>query len=194
MDTPVAISQSEPLQFIGKTFGARAVCYIIDVVILNVTTFVVSLVVGLMIGVALAILQITPHVREATLIENVIYGIPLSIAYYFLFEWLYGATPGKLILGMRVVKEDGSPCDARAAIVRALFRYIDGIFFALPAYSSMKAPLNQRLGDKSAKTIVVDQKQLVSGSQAWWRFAVAAALQLAFTSGVTLALLIGLIA
>ena len=97
--------------------------------------------------------------------------------YWTLFEWFFGATPGKAILGMRVVKESGEPCDLKAALIRALYRYIDGIVFGAVAYSTMKAPFYQRYGDRSAKTIVVAADDpMIRERRSWWGFVAAAAL------------------
>ncbi len=86
----------------------------------------------------------------------------LTLAYYGLFEGLFGGTLGKLILGMRVVKKDGT----RAGIGRAFFRNLLRILDFLPvayllgiimvAASSTK----QRLGDRIAGTYVVARKSL----------------------------------
>ena len=116
----------------------------------------------------------------------------LSIVYFTIFEWLYGATLGKLILGLRVVKESGEPCDFRVSFVRALYRFIDGLFFGIPAYRSMKSPLYQRIGDKKAQTVVVGSKEpIIQAPRAWWWFLVATVLYLT-TATVLVILLLGM--
>ena len=83
-------------------------------------------------------------------------------AYFFAFEWLVGATPGKLFTGLRVLKIDGSRCDAKAAFLRTITRFIEfnpillgGIPAALIA---LRSELRQRWGDKLACTVVVQNK------------------------------------
>jgi uncharacterized RDD family membrane protein YckC len=78
-----------------------------------------------------------------------------SIIYYTLSEGLFGASIGKFFLGLRVVDLDGNLCSTWAAFVRGVFRIIDGLFFGVVALLNMKPPLQQRLGDKIAKTVVV---------------------------------------
>ncbi|MDX6768751.1 MAG: RDD family protein [Elusimicrobiota bacterium] len=53
---------------------------------------------------------------------------PLAwFAYNFLFVWtLSGATPGKKLLGLRVVAEDGTPLDGRRAGIRAMMSLVSG--------------------------------------------------------------------
>jgi len=159
----------------GKGFAVRAGAYVMDVVILWLTTLAISLVVGIVLGIILLVMG-----RDASFVEqqgrglDLLIGFITSTIYFILFEWLYGATPGKLILGMRVIMEDGKPCTFGAACIRALLRYIDGLLFGLPAYASMKEPLLQRIGDKSAKTIVVGAKDsFIQVTPPWWWFILA---------------------
>jgi hypothetical protein len=79
-----------------------------------------------------------------------------------------GASPGKLILSMRVVKEDGLPFNMGAALTRGLWRFIDSIVFGLVAYVTMTKPLQQRLGDKRAHTVVISKNDMLPGSSRDW--------------------------
>ena len=70
-------------------------------------------------------------------------------------EWIHGSTPGKLLLGMTVVQEDGSPCRFRPAIIRSFAYFVDGLFFGLIGYLNMqKTAQQQRHGDEWAHTVV----------------------------------------
>lgn len=86
--------------------------------------------------------------------------------YYFIFEWLVGATPGKLITGLRVRKLDGSRCGGKAAFIRTVTRLIEAnpIFLAgLPAaLIAIRSERRQRWGDKLAGTVVVHSEKLFS--------------------------------
>ena len=151
----------------GKKFSVRAVAYVIDVIALNVLNYVAALTAGFILGIVLEIIAMI-NGRRFVLNQQVlrgldcVQGIIASIAYFSVFEWLFSATPGKLIFGMRVVMLDGNPCTFRAALVRALWRLIDGLIFGLIAYSSMKrSPLRQRNGDKHAGTVVVGSDQII---------------------------------
>jgi uncharacterized RDD family membrane protein YckC len=80
----------------------------------------------------------------------------LPFAYFTLLEGFFGATAGKLLVGLRVVKLDGAPIGWREAVVRNLLRYIDEILFYLVAAIAVWAsPQRQRLGDRAADTVVV---------------------------------------
>ena len=113
-------------------------------------------------------------------------ALSLFVAYFAIFEWLYGATLGKVIFGMRVVAEDGERCGLGTAVARGLWHYWDGILFGVVAFAAMEPPLYQRHGDKSAKTIIVDAKAPIikETRQGWWFF-VALGLYSAFYFVVT---------
>jgi len=71
-------------------------------------------------------------------------------------EATQGATLGKRILGLRVVKIDGSPIGWSESIIRNLLRIIDGLFaYLVGAILIWTSPQRQRLGDRVAKTVVV---------------------------------------
>jgi uncharacterized RDD family membrane protein YckC len=78
---------------------------------------------------------------------------------YVLFEGARSVTPGKLALGLRVVKYDGSPCGWVAALRRSILRPLDALPFAVPYLVGLAAAglsaRRQRLGDMFAGTLVV---------------------------------------
>lgn len=161
----------------GGTFARRAGAYVIDVLILLITNTGIALVIGIGLGIAFAVVG-----RELIIDEqasrglDLIFGLILSILFYTLFEGLHGASPGKLMLGMRVILSDGRPCSLTAAFIRAILRLIDGLFLGLIAYANMKPPLQQRLGDKAANTIVVASRDpLIQAHRPWWWLLIAAA-------------------
>jgi uncharacterized RDD family membrane protein YckC len=83
-------------------------------------------------------------------------GIPL--AYYVVFEFLFGATVGKLLLGLKVIKVSGEPYDIGAVLLRNLLRIIDAIPFGLYIVGLICIGMTekkQRLGDIVAGTAVV---------------------------------------
>ena len=163
MDLGPALSQLPPLtprvEVEGKAFGRRALSYILDVLVVNVADFAVGFVGGTALGIIVyfiaAIFGYEPMFAAPSAFLNFLLGILASFAYFISFEALCGATPGKLILGMRVATLDGDRPRLYAATVRALWRLIDGLFFGLVAASSMTPPLRQRYGDKRAMTLVV---------------------------------------
>src|SRR2546428_7959789 len=78
-------------------------------------------------------------------------------AYYILFEGLNrGRTPGKILLGIRVVMDPGRRITLPAAALRNLVRAAEYAALLLPAALTMLLHRsNKRLGDLAAGTIVV---------------------------------------
>ncbi|MCX7789369.1 MAG: RDD family protein [Chloroflexaceae bacterium] len=78
--------------------------------------------------------------------------------YYLFFELLWsGQTPGKRLIGLRVLREGGRPIDFSASAVRNLVRAVDFLPFAyglgvLVMFADRRA---RRLGDLAAGTLVV---------------------------------------
>ena len=81
----------------------------------------------------------------------------LAMAYYIVLEGYLGQTPGKMLLGIKVVREDtGGVPGVRAAAIRSVLRIVDGLFSYLVAFIAVLASSkNQRLGDMAAHTLVV---------------------------------------
>lgn len=167
---------------IGKKFGIRAGAYLIDVLVTSINDFLVSFAVGLLAALIFEISAIDYSIVESPSWFSFVILILLDVAYFSVFEWLYGATPGKTILQMRVIKANGQKCDFRSAFIRAIYRYIDGILFGIIALVNMKRPWYQRLGDKRAGTLVVGSRaSIIKEFRPWWRFFIAAAIYFALS-------------
>jgi uncharacterized RDD family membrane protein YckC len=156
MDT----SAQAPATAIGQSVGIRAGATIIDIVIFWVFSFIIAIFTGETSGAGFS---------TGTL-GSCLIGI-VGIAYYVVMETMYGGTVGKLALGLKVVKEDGSAPDWQTSIIRTLLRIVDGLFFYLiGAILVWTSPTNQRLGDKVAKTFVVKKDQVIGQASPTARF------------------------
>jgi uncharacterized RDD family membrane protein YckC len=114
-------------------------------------------------------------------------GLGLGSLLLFLVSWWYmvlfevfnqGCSPGKQVMGLRVVQDDGTPIGWSASLIRNLLRFVDmlpfGYFFG--AISCLQHPHFKRLGDLAAGTLVVYRDQ----ASARPRIPQAAALRLPF--------------
>jgi uncharacterized RDD family membrane protein YckC len=130
--------------------GLRAVAVIIDTILLFLVAYAMALATG---GVTGTGFQLTGG--------PMFIWLAIGIAYYIVLEAQFGATLGKRIVGLKVVKLDGGgPIDWQASIVRNLLRLVDGIFFYLVgAIMVWTSNQKQRLGDKVASTVIVRAKQ-----------------------------------
>jgi uncharacterized RDD family membrane protein YckC len=81
----------------------------------------------------------------------------LVVLYYVLMEGYLGQTLGKMLLGIKVVREDtGEVPGVTAATIRTVLRAIDGLFGYVVAFVTVLiSGKRQRLGDMAARTLVV---------------------------------------
>lgn len=88
----------------------------------------------------------------------------IQFGYFIVFEIaLNGQTPGKRLIGLRVIKENGYPLAVLDSIVRNIVRVIDFFPFAygvgvIAMFTNARA---KRLGDYAAGTIVVQVREQV---------------------------------
>ncbi len=93
-------------------------------------------------------------------------GMGLAAILLFLVNWWYmvlfevlnqGRSPGKQLMGLRVVEDDGTPVGWSASLLRNLLRFVDMLPFGyfLGAVSCLQHPTFKRLGDLAAGTLVV---------------------------------------
>ncbi|TKX73930.1 RDD family protein [Halorubrum sp. GN11_10-6_MGM] len=87
-------------------------------------------------------------------------GLVATLVYGFLLEGLYGYTPGKYLLGLVVIKSDGSNCTIGASILRNLLWIVDALptFNLVAMVSILLTDDNQRVGDLVGDTVVVKQQ------------------------------------
>jgi uncharacterized RDD family membrane protein YckC len=86
----------------------------------------------------------------------------LFSGYFAFFEWFWsGQTPGKKLMRLRVIREDGRPITLWEALVRNVLRIVDAFpGFVVPLYSLGLICIflnsrDQRVGDLFAGTVVI---------------------------------------
>ncbi len=159
--TPESISFAFELAGLGSRFLAVMLDLLVQVAVLAALVF----------GLSYASTRL-PHIKlhEGTLAQSI--GIAFVVAivfliffgYFILFEAYWdGRTPGKKLLGIRVVRDGGYPLDAGSAAIRNIVRVAEAAagFYALSAISTLLSPENKRLGDYAAGTIVVRESPSV---------------------------------
>ena len=132
-----------------RVTGRRVVATLVDTVVL---TLVGGGIAGVFIGVLAGGDGESPLAGVAGLLILV-----FSFAYYIVMEARWGQTLGKMIVGIKVVREDtGRPPGLGGAVLRTVLRIVDGIGNYLVAFVVVLASgKNQRLGDMAARTLVV---------------------------------------
>ena len=125
----------------------------------------------LFFGIAALESAVAPSVSNAAdSALAVVLLVLVGIGYPVLFESLLrGRTPGKMALGLRVVRDDGGPIGFRQAFVRGLagaFLERPGItFFAGGILTMLLGPRSKRIGDLLAGTVVLQERVAVRGGQ-----------------------------
>lgn len=156
--TPESIAFNYELAGLGSRFLALAVDQAIQLVTLAAIFW----------GIIFAAARVhAPH-QVAGISDRVIESIAIAIiiaivfavlfGYFIAFEALWnGQTPGKKIVGLRVVRDGGYPIDFGASLIRNLIRIGEAVlgYYILAAISALLSSENKRLGDLAAGTIVV---------------------------------------
>ena len=126
---------------------------LVDLLVLAVAGFLATLLVGLVIDdVSLAVARTLLIVTVVVLVL----GIPVASE-----TVTRGKTVGKLVTGLRTVRDDGGPIAARHAIVRGLVGWVE-IYLAqgtVALVAMLLTSRNRRLGDLAAGTYVINERQ-----------------------------------
>jgi uncharacterized RDD family membrane protein YckC len=161
MDRSISVRTPESIAFSYELagLGSRFLAVTVDMIIQTLT------IAGILWGIILAASRVKPvhAVHDSTaqsLATAFIIGILFLVyfGYFIAFETMWnGQTPGKKMLGIRVVRDGGFPIDFAAAAIRNLVRAGEIVlgFYAISAIVSVLSPENKRLGDMAAGTIVV---------------------------------------
>jgi uncharacterized RDD family membrane protein YckC len=153
-DEQVVTGEAVALELRLAGVGSRGIAALIDIVI---GTFVE-------IVLIIALLFLGAGTNAATLdTALIVVVVGCTLGYPVGFETLWrGRTPGKALMGLRVVRDDGGPIRFRHAFVRGLVGvFIDktGITQGLGALIPMVAgSRKKRLGDLAAGTIVLQER------------------------------------
>jgi uncharacterized RDD family membrane protein YckC len=165
IETPERVPLAFALASIGNRFLAAAIDHFIQYFLIAVVAWIFLSAAGFGSGQAGLVEEIQ---REAPkwLIAVMIFILFLLFAGYFIFfEWLWdGQTPGKRLLKLRVIREDGRPITLWEAIARNLLRVFDATpGFLIPIYSVgliviFLSSRDQRVGDIFAGTVVIRER------------------------------------
>ena len=125
--------------------------------------FVALLIDGLITGLAWVPFAETSSVDGVYSIgwEGMDFLVPalITLAYFVLLEGLFGATIGKVVVGIRVRRPDGSRIGFGAAAIRNVARVVDAFPYVIPylvgGIAVIRSETKQRLGDRWATTVVI---------------------------------------
>jgi len=153
--TPDAAASPETADRIAR-MGDRFLAVVLDTIVIA-AVFALS---GMVLARELGGLTASGFSLEGTAALLAVSATALiAFAYYWLSEAYFGATLGKGIIGIRVRRKDGGPCDLRASLFRNLLRLFDGIaVYLVGFFVAILTGSRQRIGDHLAGTVVVESK------------------------------------
>lgn len=172
LDDIVEISTPENVTF---TFclgglGSRFVALLVDVLVQMVIVSGVGVAL-LIVGTGLSI-AVEATAPKAVVASGIIMGVALSlfILSFFLIQWGYfvffevrrgGQTPGKRLMRLRVVRDEGQPVRFFDSVIRNVTRIADLLpaTYMIGVISILASKRNKRVGDMAAGTIVVRETQ-----------------------------------
>ncbi|REJ97663.1 MAG: RDD family protein [Planctomycetota bacterium] len=177
LDTTIEVVTPENVLLQYQVCGPfrRLIAFALDVGLRIAVFFALWMVVGIFFG----FLQIA------------VIGVAIMVLVYFVFSWFYGGlfeaywngqTPGKRVMGIRVLTLTGEPINALQAILRNVLRVVDALppfllplswfipdtpaYMLLPGMSYLAALVSmtctehfQRLGDLPTGTMVVVEQR-----------------------------------
>jgi uncharacterized RDD family membrane protein YckC len=166
-----------------KVVGRRVVAFIIDGILISAINFAVffALAGDPAEGLANGDLQLDSTVYGNFTIGDQTYSVyggkaalyflltlVIGLGYWVVLQGLKGFTLGKLMMGIRVIKDDGSgPPGVGRAFARAFLWIADAFPYVIPYLTgfitAMVSKDNKRIGDMVANTLVVDKSSIGAG-------------------------------
>lgn len=171
LDEHMAVRTPEhvELQFLLAGAGNRFLAVLVDLLIQGLALLGVFLLLALGFW---GLRRSSPEAAEALFNRAGVWVLAGFILVYFLVQWGYftlfeaawaGQTPGKRLLKIRVVREDGRPIGFTEAAIRNLLRAaLDSQpvnLYAVGFVIGMLNPRFKRLGDYAAGTVVIRERR-----------------------------------
>jgi uncharacterized RDD family membrane protein YckC len=132
------------LQYAG--FWIRFLAMFIDSIIIDIVQYIVLIPLGL---ASVDLSTANSDQQTGALFEALLIVVALNLCYYVVFWSRYGATPGKMALGLKVVRPDGTAISVGQALGRyfsyGLSGLILGIGFLMAGWDDQKRSLHDRI-------------------------------------------------
>ena len=166
IETPERVPLAFPLASIGNRFLAVAIDHTIQYLAIAAVFIGFMLIAGAGQATFGAFDTLDREMPNWVIAAMIFVLFLLFAGYFAVFEWLWdGQTPGKRLLKLRVIREDGRPITLWEAIARNLLRIFDAFpGFLLPIYSAgliaiFMSNRDQRVGDLFAGTVVIRERE-----------------------------------
>jgi uncharacterized RDD family membrane protein YckC len=161
IDTPEQIRLEFALAGVGSRFLALAFDTLLQGSAI-VVLVVIALIVRRLASVSISAGALSPAGLGTWVIAALVAaGFIIYSGYFAIFEAVWtGQTPGKRLVGLRVIDVSGRPISAYAAILRNAVRVVDQLpgIYGIAILSVLVTRRQQRLGDLAAGTVVVHER------------------------------------
>jgi uncharacterized RDD family membrane protein YckC len=154
IETPERVELHYVLASVGNRFLASAIDHLIQA--------------GLLIAIGLITLafqdwQVSPGMGVWATAIAILIGFSIYWGYFVLFETIWnGQTPGKRLMKLRVVREDGRPVRFFDVFVRNILRlavdFMPAPSYAIGVISIIFSARSKRVGDFVAGTVVIKER------------------------------------
>jgi uncharacterized RDD family membrane protein YckC len=165
IETPERVPLAFALASIGNRFLAVAIDHFIQYFVIFVVAWASLSLAGVGDISRIENSEFFQEMPKWTIAVLIIVLFLIFAGYFIFFEWIWnGQTPGKRLLKLRVIREDGRPITLWEAMARNLLRVFDAMpGFVLPVYSIGLITIflsvrDQRVGDMFAGTVVIRER------------------------------------
>src|SRR6185503_12701951 len=165
IETPERVPLAFALASIGNRFLAVIIDHFIQYLSLILIAWFFTYISGIAAPTDRSAGEVLSEMPKWTIAIMILILFLVFSGYFILFEWLWdGQTPGKRLLKLRVIREDGRPITLWEAMARNLLRVFDAApGFFLPIYSVgliviFLSNRDQRVGDLFAGTVVIRER------------------------------------
>ena len=128
-------------------FWRRFVALLLDGIILAAVAFPLQMILGLFAPVAYA--HGVPTINWGIAGISYLLGVIIGCSYQAFFLSRKGATPGKMVMGMKVITPDGGPISVARAIGRYFAQILSGVTlcigYLIAAFDSEKRTLHDHI-------------------------------------------------
>ncbi|MCB0162813.1 MAG: RDD family protein [Anaerolineae bacterium] len=151
----------QPGQYAG--FVSRFIAFTIDMVIISLISFLFTVFVGLIsnfFGLDTSYVDLVGEwfvtgLQQLLVTAGAMFTGVFSLAYCLFFWVLIGATPGKRLMGLRIVRLNGQPLTVGLALLRYLGYWLSFLLLCLGYVWIIIDPRRQGWHDKLGRTVVI---------------------------------------
>jgi uncharacterized RDD family membrane protein YckC len=153
----------------GRHYGGfwiRFVAKVIDGIIVGIANAIIRIPFMMMFGVGVGRLgmgrlgdgMIFGPAMAGVLGISTLIGLAIGVAYEVYFLSAHGATPGKMALGLKVIRADGGPISPMLALARHFAEWVSAIILLIGYIMAAFDPEKRALHDRICETRVIHSR------------------------------------